>query len=103
VVDEEIDGVVKVLLVLREEPPDAALYQFKVPDVAVACKDTVPEPQRLPLVNEPTPAANKLDTQLEEVPDNVKPESVPLFPFPDQSASVVTPELEPPAEPLLKA
>ena len=43
----EIIGVVKVAPVPSDVPPVGALYQFKVPALAVAPKVTVPVPQRL--------------------------------------------------------
>ncbi len=44
----EILGVTKLVPVPKETPPVKALYQFKVPALAVAFKVTVPLPQRLP-------------------------------------------------------
>ena len=41
-------GVVKLVPVPIDEPAVATLYQFKVPELAVAPKITVPVSQRLP-------------------------------------------------------
>lgn len=41
-------GVTKLVPVPKETPPVKALYQFKVPALAVAFNVTVPLPQRLP-------------------------------------------------------
>lgn len=43
----EILGVVKLVPVPKLAPPVLAAYQFNVPTLAVACKLTVPMPQRL--------------------------------------------------------
>ena len=45
-VEVDIDGVVKLVPVPREVPPDETLYQLIVPLEAVAPKVTVPESQR---------------------------------------------------------
>ena len=42
---EEIEGVVKLVPVPKEEPPVDAANQFKVPAEAVAPNTTVPVPQ----------------------------------------------------------
>ena len=36
--------MVNVVPVNKEEPPEEAAYQFRVPDDAVALKDIVPDP-----------------------------------------------------------
>jgi hypothetical protein len=51
---EEIDGVVKLVPVPREEPPTSAAYQLSVPDEADALSVTVPVPHRLPGVVDAT-------------------------------------------------
>ena len=40
----EIDGVVKLFPVPKNVPPETAEYQFKVPELAIAAKSTVPVP-----------------------------------------------------------
>lgn len=44
----EIDGVLKLVPVPKELPPEEAAYQFMVPIDAVAPKFTLPVPQLLP-------------------------------------------------------
>jgi hypothetical protein len=53
---DEIDGVVKLVPVPRLDPPVEAAYQFKValPFEAAAAKETVPEVQTWPGVDEET-------------------------------------------------
>ena len=46
----EILGVVKLVPVASDEPPDDAAYQLIVPALAVAPNPTVPVPQREPSV-----------------------------------------------------
>ena len=41
----DIFGVVNKVPLPKEEPPETEAYQFIVPALAVACKDTVPGPQ----------------------------------------------------------
>ena len=44
---EDIEGVVNVVPVPKEEPPVEAAYQLMVPAEAVASRETVPVAQRL--------------------------------------------------------
>ena len=67
----EIVGVVKLLPVPKELPPEATEYQFKVPLLAVAPSVTVPASQREPgkvefIINVPTVAVTAIleETQL---------------------------------------
>lgn len=52
-----MDGVTKVFPVPKMVPPVGTLYQFKVPELAVAAKVTLPVSQRLPGVVDVTVGA----------------------------------------------
>jgi len=49
---DEITGVVKAVPVAIEEPPVLAVYQFTVPELAIAVSATAPLPQAMPPVVE---------------------------------------------------
>ena len=61
----EIDGVVKLVPVPKEEPPEEATYQFIVPALAIAARETVPVPHLEPGVV-PVIASNEYTVTVNE-------------------------------------
>ena len=69
---EEILGVLKKVPVPRLAPPLLAAYQFNVPALAVAPRETIPVPQRLPGVV-PVMVGIELMLAITPVLDDVQP------------------------------